>query len=468
MKKALGVVGALVVLAVILAVGFVFLNREGSDGGASGGQKDKYAGYNRIITLKKGDIKVVLLSRGNEIKSGNNKIKVVIEPPQKIKEFYFYMPPMPGMDEMRDAANLKEVAPGEYEGTLKISMDGPWQIRAVLMDDSMITENVFVPLQKGAVAEGGGGHGSHISVKPGKRQLVGIVVEPVSKLELVKTFTTVGFVDYDLSKIYDVTVRADAWIEETFGRFEGEFVKKGAPLMRLLSPEIEIARQELELAKKKGDGELIRKAKEKLDYLQNRDVVRSPVSGVILKKKVYEGGFVKEGMTAYRIADISRVWIIAEVPLKEAVYASKGTPVFITPEDNPDEIIEGEVDYIFPEADRMARTIKVRVSVKNKGITLKPNSLVSVEFERELGEAVAVPETAVVDTGKRQVVFVEVEEGMFMPKQVKLGRKAEGYYQVLHGLKEGDRVVVRGTFLLDSEAQIRGLYGAGGGAGHHH
>ena len=421
-----------------------------------------------IITLKKGDTKVVLLSKGSEIKSGNNKIKVVVEPPKKLKEFYFYMPPMPGMDEMRDAAALEEVAPGEYEGSLKISMDGPWQIRAVFADESMITENVFVPLTKGSVAEGGGGHGAHISVKPGKRQLIGIVVEPVSKLELVKSFTTVGYVEYDRSAFYDITVRADAWVEDTFGRFEGEFVKKGTPLMKLLSPEIEIARRELELAKKKGDADLIKKAKEKLEYLKNRDVIRSPVSGVILKKGVFEGGFVKEGKTAYRIADISRVWIVAEVPFKEAPLISKGTPALITPEDNPEELIEGEVDYIFPEANKMARTTRVRISVKNKGITLKPNTLVNVEFETELGEAVAVPETAVVDTGKRQVVFVEVEEGMYMPKQVKLGKRAEGYYQVLHGLEEGDRVVVRGTFLLDSEAQIRGLYGAGGGAGHHH
>ncbi len=465
MRKLTKLTLVLTLLTGLLLVASCSSSGENDSGKKSGG---KYAGYNEIITLKKGELKITLLSKSKEIKSGNNKIKVVLEPAQKLKEFYFYMPPMPGMDEMRDVALLEEVAPGEYEGSLKISMDGPWQIRAVLPDGSMITENVFVPLSKGSVAEGGGGHGNHIMVKPGKRQLLGIIVEPVAKLELIKNFSTVGYVEYDRSRIYDVTVRADAWVEDTFGRFEGEYVRKGTPLMKLLSPEIEVAKEELELAKKKGDEELIRKAKEKLEYLQNRDIVRSPVSGVILKKSVFEGGFIKEGRSAYRIADISKVWIIAEVPLKEGMYVGKGTPVLITLEDNPNEIIEGEVDYVFPEADRMARTLKVRISVKNKDIKLKPNSLVSVEFERELGEVVAVPESAVVDTGKRQIVFVEVEEGMYMPKEIKLGRKAEGYYEVLHGLKEGDKVVVKGTFLLDSEAQIRGLYGAGGGAGHHH
>ena len=426
--------------------------------------------YKEVVTIEQKGIKVTILSSDGKIKTGNNKIEVRIEPPKSLKELYFYMPPMPGMDEMRDAASLKEIEPGIYRGSLKISMDGPWQIR-VVFEDTMLTKDVFVPLSKTTLAGGGpasSAHGGHIMVRSDKLQLLGVVTEPVQKRDLVKTFSTVGYISYDLSKIYDITVRADAWVTDTFGRFVGEFVKRGTPLMRVLSPDIQIAMDELRLAEEKGDEELIRKAKEKLEYLKIKEVVRSPVDGVILEQKVYEGGYVKEGQTAYRIADISTVWIVAEIPLKQARYVKKGTLALITPEDDPENLIEGEVDYIFPEADPMAKTVKVRIKAKNKGIALKPNALVEVLFEVPLGEVLAVPETAIVDTGRRTLVFVEMEPGMYMPVSVKLGRRAEGFYEVKEGLKEGQKVVVRGTFLLDSEAQIRGLYGTGGGGGHHH
>ena len=425
--------------------------------------------YKEVITFKKGDITVRLLSSDGKIKSGGNRIRVEVQPPAPLKEFYFYMPPMPGMDEMRDVASLEEVEEGVYEGTLNISMDGPWQIRAVF-ENTMVAEDVFVPLSKRATAKGGGGsmaHGGHIMVKKDKLQLLGVVTEPVQRRRLVKTFSTVGYIDYDLSKIYEITVRANAWVEDTFGRFEGEYVKKGTPLMRVLSPDIQIALDELRLAREKGDPLLIKKAKEKLEYLRIKEIVKAPVSGVIREMKVFEGGYVKEGQTAFTIADISSVWVVAEVPLSQGRYIRKGTKALVVPEDHPGVEIEGVVDYIFPEANKMARTLRVRIRVPNRGTMLKPGSLADVSFTVPIGEVLAVPESAVVDTGKRKLVFVEMEEGMYIPVKVHIGRKADGYYEV-HGLREGAKVVVRGTFLLDSEAQIRGIYGTGGGGGGHH
>jgi len=215
-------------------------------------------------------------------------------------------------------------------------------------------------------------------------------------------------------------------------------------------------------------GGYLRKAKEKLAYLKIEELVRSPVSGVILERKVFAGGYVKEGQTAYRIADISTVWIVAEVPLRLGRYVGRGTRAFITPEEDPEKRIAGRVDYIFPEADPLAKTLRIRIKASNRELALKPNALVNVTFEVPLGSVLAVPETAVVDTGKRTIVFVEKDRGVFAPVKVHLGRRAEGFYEVKHGLREGDRVVVRGSFLLDSEAQIRGLYGEPSGGGHHH
>ncbi|NPB07803.1 MAG: efflux RND transporter periplasmic adaptor subunit [Aquificae bacterium] len=310
--------------------------------------------------------------------------------------------------------------------------------------------------------------GEHLMIGPERVQMIGIVTEEVKRRKLVKRFPAVGYLEYDPSRVYDITMRAEAWVEETFGRFEGEFVKRGTPLMRVLSPGVEIARKELELARKLGDEELIKKTEEKLRYLKEGRVVRSPVSGVILEKRVHEGGYLREGQLAYRIVDLSAVWAILEIPLKQAPYVKAGTPVFITPEDSPELTLKGEVDYIFPLVKRETRTLRVRVKLKNPNYALRPNTLVEALFEVPLGEVLAVPESAVVDTGRRKVVFLEVKRGMYRPVRVELGRRAEGYYEVKEGLREGDRVVVRGTFFLDAEAQLRGLYGTPAAGGHHH
>ena len=449
-----------VLALVVLAVAFMSILRVGG------------ASYQEVTTLKREGIEVTILSRDGRIKSGGNSIKVVVKPPKKLKELYFYMPPMPGMDEMRDVAKLKEVEPGVYEGTINISMDGPWQIRAVF-EDVTITKNVFVPLSKAEMTTDHGhapadAHAGHLMIPKDKLQLLGVLTEPVKRRRLVKVFSTIGYIEYDRSRIYDITVRADAWVEETFDRFEGEYIRKGTPLMRVLSPDIQVAIDELRLAEEKGDPELIRKAKEKLEYLKIKELVRSPVDGVIVEKKVFEGGYVKEGQTAYRIADINSVWIVAELPLNLARYIGIGSEAKVIPEEDPETEITGRVDYIFPEADPLAKTVKVRIQAKNLNLKLKPGALVDVVFEVPIGEVLAVPETAVVDTGKRTIVFVEMGQGMFEPRMVKLGRKAEGYYEVKHGLKEGEKVVVKGTFLLDSEAQIRGIYGTGMTGHQHH
>ncbi len=455
MRRGLLIILLLLILVTAGAV-FYFLQNKGDN-------------YELVFSFSQKGKEVKVYSADGKIKTGLNRIKLEISPPQEVTSFYFYMPPMPGMNEMRDTAKLRKVSEGVYEGELQISMDGPWQVRVVLASGETLTHDVFVPIVKGkSQTPTSTAHGGHLMINPEKLQLVGVVTQPVQKRFLVSTFSTVGYIDYDRSRIYEITLRSDAWIESTYGRFEGEYIRKGTPLIKVLNPEVEIAKRELELAKKTGDKELIRKAQEKLRYLKTGKVVRSPVSGVILEKKVYEGGYVREGQTAYRIAELSKVWIVAEVPLRQAPYVKKGQTVLVIPEDNPDNLIEGEIDYIFPEVNKSSKTLRVRISAKNENLALKPNSLVEVLFEVPIGEVLAVPESAVVDTGRRTLVFVEMDKGMFMPVRVKLGRKGEGYYEVKHGLKEGQKVVVKGTFLLDAEAQLKGLYGGGAGGGHHH
>ncbi|MDQ7081735.1 MAG: efflux RND transporter periplasmic adaptor subunit [Aquificota bacterium] len=217
-----------------------------------------------------------------------------------------------------------------YEGTVNISMDGPWQIRAVF-EDVMVTKDVFVPLSKTEMATDhghtpAGAHAGHIMIPKDKLQLIGVLTEPVKRrkarqgllncLRVYRRSIVTG------PRSYDITSQGGRLERKTLpASSRPEYVQKGAaPLMRVLSPDIQVALEELRLAEEKGDQELIRKAREKLEYLKIKEIVRSPVNGVIIEKKVFEGGYVREGQTAYRIADIGNVWIVAELPLNLAGY----------------------------------------------------------------------------------------------------------------------------------------------------
>lgn len=412
------------------------------------------SGYSYIFSLQGEGFKVELYAPGGRLAVGKNSLFAVVHPPSNLESLYFYMPPMPGMGEMREDVLLKSLGGGRYEGAVNISMAGSWQIIAQI-NKRTIKREISVPFEAGKSVQKR--EEGVINVDPTKLQLIGIETDQVKRQELTEGFNAVGYVSYDLSKTYEITLRSDAWVLDTFGRFEGELIRRGTPLMRVLSPEAQIAREELRLAKEFGKKDLEKAVMERLSYLKVGEVVFSPYEGVVLERKVSPGGYLKAGDVAYRIADISRVWVIAEVPQEDAPIIRKGMQVLVSPVGSQESFV-GSVDYIFPEADRQARTIKVRISFPNKGAKLKINQMVDVYFERQLGNALVVPASAVVDTGRRQIVFVEKKRGVYEPRSVKLGRCTQDVCQVLEGLKEGERVVVKGTFLLDSEAQIKGVY----------
>lgn len=419
--------------------------------------------YKLILSLEEGDTKLKLYAKDGIIDVGKNKILVEMEPRKRIESLYFYMPPMPGMGEMREDAILKEIKAGFYEGFVNLSMAGSWQL-IVQVDGKTIRRDLSIPL--GGEEKRDMGEGS-IRVSGEKLNLIGIQTQEVKREELTLSFISVGYVSYDTSKVYEITLRSDAWVLDTFDRFEGELIGVGTPLMKVLSPDVEIAKAELDLAKKVGEKKLEELVLQRLSYIKEGEVIKSPYSGVILERKAFKGGFLKAGDMAYRIGDVSSLWVIAEVPQVYSEYVRKGIRVMVLPVGSKDTIF-GKVSYIFPEADKESRTLRVRIDLPKGLGTLKVNQMVEVYFEKPLGEVLAIPESAVVDTGRRQVVFVEKDIGVYEPRIVKLGRKVEGYYEVLDGLKEGEKVVVKGTFLLDSEAQLKGIYGEVKIHEHHH
>lgn len=405
---------------------------------------------NYLFSIKDTETEIIVYGSKKSLDVGINKI--FIKSNKNIKEVYFYMPPMPGMGEMREDAQLKKTGKNIYEATVNISMAGGWQVFFVL-DDKKLTYSLNIPFYPDGEKQA---QTNSLKLDIKKRGYIGVEVAEVGYKDLTESFNVVGYVSYDLSKIKSISLKSDGWVIDTFERFEGEEIKKGTPLLKVLSPDLEIAKEELKLAKSLNREDLEKAVLEKLRYLGKGEVIVSPVNGVITKKGVYDGGFIKSGEVAYEIVDTSTLWIIAEIPQIYSSSVKKNMEVLITPVGSEDSIT-GKIDYIFPEANKETKTFKCRIKVV-KPKDLKINQLVDILIEKPLGRILTVPESAVVDTGDRQIVFLEVSDGSYVPKRVKIGKCVQDYCQVLEGLKEGDKVVVKGNFLLDSEAQIRNLY----------
>ncbi|MEJ5172181.1 MAG: efflux RND transporter periplasmic adaptor subunit [Hydrogenothermaceae bacterium] len=426
------------ILTVVLILVYVFsINK----------QYVKEIAYKPLFSITE-DISVY--SKTGVLDIGKNVIYIKIPKGKNLKSVYFYMPPMPGMGEMREDVSIKRIEEGFYEGLVNISMVGGWQVVANV-DSKEYRVNISVPLRSGESKISKKG----IDVDNQKVKLLGIKTDTVKMLDLTDGFEVVGYVSFDNSKIHTITLRSDGWVVDTFGRFEGEYVSRGINLLNVLSPDLEIANQELKILKENGKEDLTYLTKQKLTYLKNGNLIKSPINGVIVEKNVAEGSMIKTGEIAYRIIDISNLWIIADVPQEYMDRVKKGLEVLITPIGSQ-ESFTGYIDYIFPVMDKESKTLKVRISTKNKN--LKINQLLSIYIENQYTSVMAIPESSVIDTGKRWIVFVRESDGSFQPRVVKLGKKLNNYYQVVDGLKEGEEIVVNGNFLLDSEAQLRGLY----------
>lgn len=413
-------------------------------------KSDKKMEGNYLFSIKDNETEIRFYGTKSRLDIGINRI--LIKSNKTIKQIYFYMPPMPGMGEMREDVELKEISKGNYEGKVNISMAGGWQV-IVITEDKKLTYNLNIPFQKGA--ENKDSYQKEIVLDNNKQQLLGIQTEKVEIRDFVEGFNAIGYVSYDMSKVKRLTLKSDSWIVDTFGRFEGEEIKKGTPLLKVLNPDIEITQEELKLAKEIGKKDLEKATLDKLKYLGKGDVITSPWNGIIIKKNVADGGFLKSGDLAYEIVDTSTLWIIAQIPQIYISSIKKDMEVLIFPLGN-EESISGRIDYIFPEADKVSKIIKCRIKVKNYR-NLKINQILDIYIENNLGKVLSVPSSAVIDTGDKKIVFIEFE-GRYIPKKVKIGKCNIDYCQVLEGLKEGDKVVVKGNFLLDSEAQIRNIY----------
>ncbi|HSO61531.1 MAG TPA: efflux RND transporter periplasmic adaptor subunit [Desulfobacterales bacterium] len=334
-----------------------------------------------------------------------------------------------------------------------------------------------------------------VQISPERQQLIGVRIGTVEKRPLQKVIRTNGRVEFDEKRLATISPKIGGWIEELYVDFTGAPVKKGAPLLTLYSPEL-VSTQEEYLAALRARQELAASpypevaasgnalvesarrrlrlwdiSEEQIRELEQTGHVRksltlySPYSGIVLEKMAFKGMRVEPGMALYKLADLTVVWLIADIYEYELPLIRLGQQASINLSYLPGEAFTGKAVFIYPYLDAQTRTARVRFEFANPRGTLKPEMYAGVEITIRLGDKVAVPEGAIIDTGIRKVAIVEKGAGYFEPRDVKLGTKAGDYYEVLDGLKVGERVVISANFLIDSESKLKE---AVGGAGHQH
>lgn len=307
-----------------------------------------------------------------------------------------------------------------------------------------------------------------------EKQLAGVQTADARVETIRRKVRTVGTVIADETRVRHVHTKVAGWVEKLHVNFTGQMVKQGDPLLTLYSPDLLVAErqylQALSLAKQPGSDDMLQAARERLelldvsaDFLQELERTRvahraitflSPVSGFVTNKQVFEGQQVEPGFELFTITDMAQVWIEADFYEFEAdLLRLDQEATFVSPY-HPALQLRGRVAYIYPYLSPVSRTVKVRFRFTNDDLRLKLGMYMDVTIDMETAQGVVVPDSAILDSGVRKVVFVDNGK-RFEPRQVTTGLRGNGLAQILSGLDGGERVVVKGNFLLDSESRLR-------------
>jgi Cu(I)/Ag(I) efflux system membrane fusion protein len=337
-----------------------------------------------------------------------------------------------------------------------------------------------------------------VEIPADKQRLIGVKSVTAAVVPLRKTIRTVGRIEYDEKKLFTLNTKVDGWVEKLHHSYTGQQVKKGEPLVEIYSPELFSTQQELlsllrwtkntegstgqargESARQVGsmvirDAEaLVDAARQRLRLWDISDeqikkieesgkpartlIIYSPASGYILQKYVVQGQKVMAGEKLFDVADLSTVWVTADIYESDLPLVKVGDTATIQLSYLQGRAFNSRIDYIYPTLSGETRTAKARFTVSNEGLILKPQMFTNVELKVNLGQRLAIPEDAVIDTGMRQIVYVQKEDGAFEPREVALGLRGEKMVEVRSGVKAGDKVAAAATFLVDSEAKLKGV-----------
>jgi Cu(I)/Ag(I) efflux system membrane fusion protein len=330
-----------------------------------------------------------------------------------------------------------------------------------------------------------------VQIDPLRQQLIGLTSVEVKEASVGGSWRTVGRVQVDPTGVRKINLKVEGYVDRVFADFVGKAVKRGQPLFSVYSPELVSAESEYLLARKTqrkladngdpaGDGDsLVAAARQKLKLwdVPESEIARlertgevsraitfvSPIAGVVTAKNVVEGVRIGPSETPYEITDLGHVWVMADAYETDLDRAQVGMSATLTLQAYPNQVFQGQVDFIDPVLDPKTRTAKVHLHFPNPGGKLKPEMFGEVVLQGQARQGLSIPADAVIQTGTRQVVFIDLGDGRFQPREVQLGDKSGDAVEVRIGLSLGQKVVTRANFLIDSESRLRASLAAMGG-----
>lgn len=460
---------------------------------ARGGDDTVDAPGDDVQRYRSGELLIAVSTEPTAPQVGENQLIVDIEEANgeavgdlKVDAFA-EMPAMGAMPAMRAPADLEQTGPGRFVGTLDLSMRGEWPLTLKIQDPNgtdhrlqfdLATDRGGLVLAAGATPVGGAaapvGDGPVITIDNRRRQMIGVETGEAAVRDLVRSIRAVGQVTYDERLLSQITLKFDGFIGELFADYVGTEVEEGQVLFTVYSPDLLAAQQEyLEVYGRKGavDGSLLNAARQRLllwdmpletiKELERSGTpepyvpIHAPRTGTVIALNIADGSSAPGGSTLMSIADLSRVWVEAQVYEADLslLYAGMSTTILLPY--LPDRRYTTELEYIYPFLAGESRTGRVRMTLNNEFGELKPDMYAEVALEVPLEDRLSVPEEAVLVAGTSRVVFVELGQGRLQAVRIKTGRRAQGYIEVLEGLQPGDTVVTSGNFLIAAETRLK-------------
>lgn len=324
-----------------------------------------------------------------------------------------------------------------------------------------------------------------VFISPARQQLIGVRTAVVSRQTLDTTIRTVGVLAYDETRIAEVHTKIAGWIDQASVNFVGKPVRRGQALFSVYSPDLVSTQKEYLLAlraqaqlgqsrfseTRDGAVSMLAAARERLRLWDITDAqvaelektgqarksltVYSPFDGIVLERNAFMGQYVTPEMSAFKIADLSTIWVIGQVFENELPLIKVGQTTTIEFPNGGSRALSGQIAYIYPDIDPMTRRAKVRIELRNPGLEFKPETYVAVVMRAGAGQRLAVPKEAVVDTGVKRYAIVALADGYFEPREIQVGESVDDFYPVVSGLDQGDRVVTSAQFLVDSETNLQ-------------
>jgi Cu(I)/Ag(I) efflux system membrane fusion protein len=337
---------------------------------------------------------------------------------------------------------------------------------------------------------------NQIRISPDKVQKLGVRTEPVSLRNLGRTVRAAGRIEPDERRVVAISPKFEGYVERLHVNVTGQPVVKGQPLFEVYSPELVSAQREYLIAvqgmqamsQSDADaGGMKQLAEAGLARLRNWDLppdqlaalvksgeaartvtFRSPVSGIVTEKKALQGMRFMPGDALYQVTDLSSVWVVADVSEQDIGLVRPGARATVKVTAFPDRVFGGTITYVYPSLKAETRSVPVRVELPNPGQLLKTSMFAQVDIPAGgKAEVLTVPDSAIIDSGMRRLVLVQVQEGRFEPREVKTGARSDNYVEVREGLGAGEQVVVAANFLIDAESNLKAVVaGLGTRAGH--